>query len=62
MRNEYLRHTLEVSGEGDGIYLLNPKVITADGEWEAWFFATWLPGARRYRSFWELMQDEYRQF
>jgi cell wall assembly regulator SMI1 len=49
--------------EGDSaIYLLNPQVVTSDGEWEAWFFANWLPGARRYRSFWELMQAEHEVF
>ena len=35
----------EISDTGDSaIYLLNPKVVTADGEW-AWLFANWLPGA-----------------
>jgi len=55
-RREYLESALQISTEGDeAVYLLNPKVTTPDGEWEAWFFANWLPGARRYRSFWELM-------
>src|SRR5262249_28866812 len=31
--------------------LLNPMVVWPDGEWEAWFFANWLPGAARYPSF-----------
>ena len=44
------------------MYLLNPMVVTPEGEWEAWMFAHWLPGARRYRSFWELMGGEYRMF
>lgn len=47
---------------GSGLYLLNPRIVTAEGEWEAWFFAHWLPGANRYRSFWELMQGEYQNF
>ena len=50
------------SASDSAIYLLNPKVVTPDGEWEAWFFANWLPGAARYRSFVELMQAEYRSF
>jgi hypothetical protein len=55
-RSNYLESALQISPEGDeAVYLLNPKVTTPDGEWEAWFFANWLPGARRYRSFWELM-------
>ena len=62
-RVEYLESALEISDEGDSaIYLLNPEVVTADGEWEAWFFANWLPGASRYRSFAELMEAEYRTF
>ena len=28
-------------------FLLNPEIRTADGEWEAWVFANWFPGARR---------------
>ena len=28
---------------GTAMYLLNPEIITAEGEWEAWFFAHWVP-------------------
>ena len=57
-RSEYLESAVEISEVGDSaIYLLNPKIVQ-DGEWEAWFFADWLPGAARYRSFLELMQAE----
>jgi hypothetical protein len=63
LRVEYLPTALEISDRGDStIYLLNPQVITADGEWEAWFFGDWLPGADRYRSFREMMQVEYENF
>jgi hypothetical protein len=63
IRVEYLQTALEISDTGDSsILLLNPQIVTAGGEWEAWFFATWLPGATRYRSFWEMMQDEYQSF
>lgn len=56
----YLETALEISEVNDAaIYLLNPDVITEDGEWEAWFLADWLPGADRYPSFRELMQAEY---
>jgi hypothetical protein len=59
----HLKETLQITDVGDAaVYLLNPQVITKAGEWEAWFFANWLPGARRYRSFEELMQSEYHQF
>jgi len=63
LRVEYLQTALEISDVGDaGIYLLNPEVVTKEGEWEAWFFANWLPGATRYRSFQELMEAEYQNF
>lgn len=62
LRSEYLADALQVSDIGDGVYLLNPKIVTPAGEWEAWFFAAWLPGARRYRSFWDLMNGEYEAF
>jgi hypothetical protein len=46
-----LAAALQVSGEGDAaMLLLNPRIRCGD-EWEAWFFAHWLPGARRYPSF-----------
>lgn len=62
LRNEYLQTAIEIGGNSEqGLVLLNPKVIFEDGEWEAWYFASWLPGAQRYRSFRELMQDRYEQ-
>lgn len=57
-RAEYLRNAIEVSALGDAaLIFLCPEVISESGEWEAWYCATWIPGARRYRSFWDLMQD-----
>ena len=56
-----LPFTLQVSAEeeaGSAVYLLNPQKVSEDGEWEAWFFAHWVPGVNRYASFWELMQAE----
>jgi hypothetical protein len=62
-RPGYLRNALEISDTGDSaILLLIPEVVTPEGEWEAWFFANWLPGATRYRSFRELMEGERRNF
>ncbi|WP_052951391.1 SMI1/KNR4 family protein [Devosia soli] len=56
-----LAATLKISEEGDAaMLLLNPR-IQCHGEWEAWFFAHWLPGAQRYPSFFDLVQDQYRQ-
>ncbi|MFD4863366.1 SMI1/KNR4 family protein [Streptomyces atratus] len=64
LRPEYLPHTLMISHTPNAtdVYLLNPCVVTADGEWEAWYLAHWLPGVVRYRSFWDLMNDEYNGF
>lgn len=63
MRNEYLNTALQISGWGDAaFYLLNPLVITPEGEWEAWFLATWVAGANRYRTFWDLMRAEHETF
>ncbi|NDJ78709.1 MAG: SMI1/KNR4 family protein [Chloroflexi bacterium] len=59
----HLRHTLVVSDWGDEeILLLNPEVQTLAGEWEAWFFAGWIPGAERYESFGDLMLALHRGF
>jgi hypothetical protein len=58
-RTAYLQTALQISAESDGaVVLLNPKVVTSDGEWETWFFANWLPGAVRYRSFAEWLATE----
>ncbi len=55
----HLAQTLCISDAGDGaVLLLNPMVIWPDGEWETWFFANWLPGAQRYRSFADWMRHE----
>ncbi|WP_416666372.1 SMI1/KNR4 family protein [Egbenema bharatensis] len=63
IRAEYLQTALEISKRGEAaIYLLNPQVITEEGEWEAWFLGDWLPGADRYRSFQAMMQAEYESF
>jgi hypothetical protein len=59
----HLKCCLQITPVGDAaVYLLNPQAITADGEWEAWFMANWLPGVYRYRSFRELMVAQYHSF
>jgi hypothetical protein len=61
-RLEYLQTVLEISESTESdVFLLNPQVVTAEGEWEAWFLANW-QGATRYRSFWEMMQEEHKRF
>lgn len=63
LRGAHMLTSLQISDVGDScVFLLNPQVVTPEGEWEAWFFANWMPGARRYRSFWQMMQDEYKNF
>jgi len=63
-RTAYLWECIQISDDrGSGVYLLNPAVKTTEGEWEAWFFANWLPGAQRYPSFRALVEvlvDEAR--
>lgn len=55
---EYLKNAIELSDLGkDALICLCPDVVSETGEWEAWYCATGMPGARRYRSFWDLMQD-----
>ena len=38
------------------VCLLNPEVETQPGEWEALFFAPWVPGADRFQDFGELLR------
>ncbi len=58
-RPEYLQTALEISNENLGfIFLLNPQIVTSDGEWEAWFCSfSSLFGISRYRSFREMMEQ-----
>jgi hypothetical protein len=59
LRRKYLRTALAISNCIDSaVYLLNPQIITPQGEWEAWFLGNKLPGAIRYRSFQEMMIAE----
>lgn len=62
--NEDLSDALEISvreRHGTAVYLLDPDVVRADGEWQASYFAHWVPGRVRHSSLWELMQAEYQQ-
>lgn len=61
----YLQASLEVSDPAtgdDAVYLLNPTVVTPEGEWEACFFLSWRDGADRYPSFQALMQARHAWF
>lgn len=58
-RDQYLQSALMISRPtGDNVYLLNPKVVTKDGEYEAWFFSFDI-GAIRFKSFASLMRNLY---
>jgi SMI1 / KNR4 family (SUKH-1) len=61
---EDLSDTLEISAReiaGSAVYLLNPNVVAADGEWEAIYYAHWQgPNYAHYSSFWDLMRREYK--
>jgi cell wall assembly regulator SMI1 len=58
-RTAYLSSCLQISEEGDSaVVLLNPEVVNDEGEWEAWFFANWNPGATRYPSFRAYVESE----
>jgi SMI1/KNR4 family protein SUKH-1 len=63
--SRYIASTMQISDEeygGTAVLLLNPKVVSPSGEWEAWFMSHWNPGANRYSSFWEMMQNLYSNF
>lgn len=55
----YLETALQISKQRDGyVYLLNPEVVTPEGEWEAWILGYKILGAQRWPSFWEMVQEE----
>jgi hypothetical protein len=59
-RDEYLINSIAISEFVDGsIVLLNPNVWYGE-ECEAWLYASWYPGAYRYKSFEDLMEKEYQ--
>lgn len=60
-RASYLWSCLQISEECDGaVVLLDPEVVSPEGEWEAWFFANWVPGVERYRSFRDYLERELK--
>ena len=53
---DQLADTIAVSETvDDRVVLLNPAIVDEAGEWEAWDFASWYPGAYRYPSFGRLV-------
>jgi hypothetical protein len=61
-RSKYLSNCIALSGWGDAsILLLNPEVMFGE-ECEAWMFAIWHLGPVRYKSFEELMVQEFSSY
>ena len=50
-RRAFVDGALLISHVGAGFLLLNPAVVGSDGEFEAWHFAPWYPGAARWPNF-----------
>ena len=51
-RHQYYGDSLLISrGFESELVLLNPFIVSADGEWETIFSAHWIPGNERFRSF-----------
>lgn len=63
-RSRYVPTALQIStrkwGLGD-IWLLNPQVVSADGEWEAWHDTGCAYGPFRYQSFWAMVQAKCKR-
>jgi hypothetical protein len=63
--SEHFRKSIVIADPipGDSmIYVLNLLIVAIDGEWEAWRFAHWIPGAERFPSFELLMRAEHELF
>lgn len=58
----HMPHLLQVSTCIDGyVTLLNPLVVDAAGEWEAWDFGSKVPGANRFDSFASLLRHRVEE-
>ena len=56
IRASCLASALQISSSADGyVFLLIPDVVDAHGEWEAWDLGVKLPGANRFRNFYEML-------
>jgi hypothetical protein len=53
----HFRSVIQISEDNDGRYLLNPLIKPRPTEWQAAFFAPWVPGADCYESFQDLMSN-----
>lgn len=55
LRTEYMQTALQISDCEEDVFLLNPQIIRND-EWEAWILISGSGGAKRFRSFQEMLQ------
>ncbi|MGF1527910.1 MAG: SMI1/KNR4 family protein [Candidatus Competibacterales bacterium] len=56
IRGDYMPHLLQLSELVEAaVVLLNPKVVSPEGEWEGWDMGNAFPGAHRYQNFEQLM-------
>ena len=58
-RQQVIPGSLLISDVREGFFFLCPGVRHGD-EWEAWHFAEWYPGAARWRSFEDMLDETYR--
>jgi hypothetical protein len=64
---DYTRGNIWIPQYFTSVYLLNPSIVTTNGEWEAWHFTTPFPGSRRpgayrYASFYEMIEREWTDY
>lgn len=62
---QYLYAALDVGAGWEGYdvnFIVQPYRTTPEGDWEAWVLSYWNVTTERHRSFWDLMQAEYRSF
>jgi len=60
-RFKYYGDSLLISEASESeLILLNPFVVSADGEWETIFSAHWIPGNERFRTFGDYLEKVVR--
>jgi hypothetical protein len=61
LRHRYYPDSLIIGKKWDGgggeLLLINPHIVSPDGEWETIFFANWIPGNERYPSFRNFVEE-----
>jgi hypothetical protein len=60
--NSHYASVIQISDDNDGRYVLNPLIEPHEHEWQAAFFANWVPGAECYASFQDLMEAKFEAF